>query len=434
VTEAPPQNKEAEENVLGAILISPGALDACSEILAPSDFYFGSHGTIYAAALELAQRGEPVDRLTLENFLDQRKQLKDAGGPIRLAELAALVPATANAAHHARIIVDKARRRALIAAGRRIQEIGQSAGDTREDIDVAQQLVYELTGVRRQGELEPIVDALRDAYDAARAASKAEGGITGTPSGLRDLDRLTGGFKPGNLILLAGRPSMGKSALAFNISAHLTLRKKQAVALFTLEMSRLEVAQRLIATEARIDSQRVHLGQLDSEEWVRLDQAVESVGDAPLYLDDSPLLTPLEMRSKVRRFRARRPELALCVVDYLQLMVGGQAEHRVAEVGKVSRSLKLAARELDVPLLALSQLSRASEQRENRRPKLSDLRDSGSLEQDADLVLFVHRENKQAREGILIVDKNRNGPTGDVDVTWLAERAAFSPRAHGVAA
>src|SRR5579885_1683320 len=329
----PPQNLDAEESVLGAMMLSSGAIGAVSEIVDAADFYRDSHGQIYRAILALYGRGEPVDAITVVDELDRLGRLDDVGGQDRVHELAALVPAASNAAPYARII----------------QEMGTLRGLIRAGSD-----------------------------------------LTGTPSGFRDLDRLTSGFQPGNLVIVAARPSMGKSALALCMAANVAVRHAKPVALFTLEMSKSEVTQRLMCAEGKVESQRLRTGKLATDDWPRLTAACSKLNKAPIYVDDTGSITMMEIRSKLRRLKMKEPELGLVIVDYLQLMTSGTTvENRVQEVSQISRSLKVLARELDVPIVALSQLSRAVEQRHDKRPILSDLRESGSIEQDADLVLFV---------------------------------------------
>ena len=428
MSDAPPQNLEAEENVLGAILISQAALDACSEILQPGDFYRSSHGTVYQAALDLSATGEPVDVVTLTAALERAGKLEESGGRVRLAEFAALVPATANVAHHARIIKDLAGKRDLIAAGQRIAQLGWENGDTTEALDSAQQIVLDLAE-HRQHELEPISVALRDALEQAEQMAATPDGIVGTPTGFYDLDKLTAGFRNGQLVLLAARPKVGKSALALNIAAHLTLQRERPVTFFSMEMSRLELAQRLLAGVARVDVMRLQTGRLEPDEWSRLHEAGDKISRAPLYLDCSTDLTALSFRSRLRRARKQVGDVSLAIVDYLQLMVQGKAEHEVAEIGRVSRALKLSAMDLGVPVLALSQLNRSLEHRTDKRPQLSDLRGSGSLEQDADTVLFIHRTEADVE---LIVGANRSGPTGTVTLGWLPARTTFTNRIRDV--
>src|SRR5438105_1760015 len=382
---APPQNLEAEESVLGAMLLSPGAIGAVSEVLDASDFYRESHAKIYRAALALYAKGEPVDAITLVDELEERGELEDVGGRVRLHELAALVPATANAAHYARIVREMATLRGLIAAGQNIAQLGwERPGETQILVDRAEQVVFELSQSRVTTEFSHIEDLLKESFERITALYEAGADVTGTPSGFRDLDRLTSGFQPGNLVIVAARPSMGKSALGLCVAANLALRCETPVGLFTLEMSKSEVTQRLLCSEAKIESQRLRTGKLSQDDWPRLVAAGDKLMKAPIYVDDTGSITMMEIRSKARRLKTREPALGLIIVDYLQLMTSGTtAENRVQEVSQISRNLKVLARDLDVPILAMSQLSRAVEQRHDKRPILSDLRESGCLVGDS---------------------------------------------------
>ena len=386
---APPQNLEAEESVLGAMLLSPGAIGAVSEVLDASDFYRESHAKIYRAALGLYAKGEPVDAITLVDELEERGELENAGGRVRLHELAALVPATANAAHYARIVREMATLRGLIAAGQQIAQLGwERPGETQILVDRAEQVVFDLSQSRVSTEFSHIEELLKESFERITALYEAGADVTGVPSGFRDLDRLTSGFQPGNLVIVAARPSMGKSALGLCIAANLALRYEIPVALFTLEMSKSEVTQRLLCSEAKVESQRLRTGKLAQDDWPRLVAAGDKLMKAPIYVDDTGSITMMEIRSKARRLKTREPNLGLIIVDYLQLMTSGTtAENRVQEVSQISRNLKVLARDLDVPILAMSQLSRAVEQRHDKRPILSDLRESGCLTGDSRVYL-----------------------------------------------
>src|SRR3954447_21830331 len=431
---APPQNLEAEESVLGAMLLSPGAIGAVSEVLDAGDFYRESHAKIYRAALALYAKGEPVDAITLVDELEERGELEAVGGRVRLHELAAIVPATANAAHYARIVREMATLRGLISAGQQIAQLGwDRPGETQILVDRAEQVVFDLSQSRVSTEFSHIEDLLKESFERITALYEAGADVTGAPSGFRDLDWLTSGFQPGNLIIVAARPSMGKSALGLCIAANLALRNEVPVAMFTLEMSKSEVTQRLLCSEAKVESQRLRTGKLAQDDWPRLVAAGDKLMKAPIYVDDTGSITMMEIRSKSRRLKSREPALGLVVVDYLQLMTSGTtAENRVQEVSQISRQLKVLARDLDVPIIALSQLSRAVEQRHDKRPILSDLRESGSIEQDADLVMFVYRDeyyNEETdQQGLaeIILSKHRNGPTGVEKLSFLKRYAKFA--------
>ncbi|HTZ06634.1 MAG TPA: replicative DNA helicase [Gaiellaceae bacterium] len=431
---APPQNLDAEESVLGAILVAESAMAAVAEIVQPSDFYKHSHGTIFRAAIDLFTKSEPVDAITLADFLDERGELEAVGGRVRLHELANIVPATANAPHWARIVREMAVLRGLIDVGQSIARLGWDRdGEAIDLVDQAEQLLFDLSQNRVTSDFSDIESLLKESFERITALYESGVDVTGTPSGFRELDRITSGFQPGNLVIVAARPSMGKSGLALCMAANLGVRKGVPVGLFTLEMSKAEVTQRLMCSEGKVESQRLRTGKLAPDDWPRLTAACDKLAKAPIYVDDSGTINLMEIRSKARRLKSRRPDLGLIVVDYLQLMTsGGSVENRVQEVSQISRSLKMLARDLDVPILALSQLSRAVEQRTDKRPLLSDLRESGSIEQDADVVMFIYRDeyyNEESdQQGLaeVIVAKHRNGPTDSVKLSFLKRYAKFA--------
>ena len=439
-TLVPPQSLEAEESVLGAMLLSPGAIGAVSEVLDAGDFYRESHGKIYRAALALYAKGEPVDAITLVDELEERGELEDVGSRSRIHELAALVPAASNAAHYAKIVREMATLRGLIRVGGEIQRLGfERPGETSLLVDRAEQAVFDLSQSRVTQEFSHIEELLKDSFERITALFEAGADVTGVPSGFRDLDRLTSGFQPGNLIIVAARPSMGKSALGLCVAANLAVRHETPVALFTLEMSKQEVTQRLMCSEAKVESQRLRTGKLAPEDWSRLTAACDRLSKAPIYVDDTGSISMMEIRSKCRRLKSKEPRLGLVIVDYLQLMTSGTtAENRVQEVSQISRNLKVLARDLNVPIVAMSQLSRAVEPRHDKRPILSDLRESGSIEQDSDLVMFVYRDeyynpDETDQQGLaeIILAKHRNGPTDSVKLSFLKRYAKFADLASG---
>jgi replicative DNA helicase len=440
--QVPPQNLDAEESALGAMMLSPGAIAAVSDVLSPDgrEFYRESHARIYRAALALYAKGEPVDAITLVDQLDERGDLEDVGGKVRIHELAALVPASANAGHYAQIVKESATLRGLIRVGGEIARLGwERPGETAELVDRAEQVLFELSQEKATSEFSHIEALLKESFERITQLYESGSDVTGVPSGFRDLDRITSGFQEGNLIVMAARPSMGKSALGLGVAANLAVRNEIPVALFTLEMSKTEVTQRLMCSEAKVESQRLRTGKLAADDWPRLTAACDKLARAPLYVDDTGSITMMEIRSKARRLKSKHPDLGLIVVDYLQLMTSGTtAENRVQEVSQISRSLKVLARDLDVPIIALSQLSRAVEQRHDKRPILSDLRESGSIEQDADIVMFIYRdeyyngeESEQQGLAEVIVAKHRNGPTDTVKLSFLKRYAKFSDLAAG---
>jgi len=430
----PPQNLEAEESVLGAMMLSPGAIGAVSEILDGGDFYRESHAKIYRASVGLYARGEPVDAITLVDELEERGELEDVGGRLRVHELAALVPAAANAAHYARIVREVATLRGLIRTGQEIARLGwERPGEVQELVDRAEQILFDLSQDRVTTEFSHIESLLKESFERITQLYEAGAEVTGVPAGFRELDRLTSGFQPGNLVIVAARPSMGKSALGLCIAANLAVREGIPVGIFTLEMSKAEVTQRLMCSEAKVESQRLRTGKLAIDDWPRLTAACDKLAKAPLYVDDTGSINLMEIRSKARRLKSREPTLGLIVIDYLQLMTSGvTVENRVQEVSQISRSLKVLARDLDVPIVAMSQLSRAVEQRHDKRPILSDLRESGSIEQDADLVMFIYRDeyynedSEQQGMAEVALAKHRNGPTDTIKLSFLKRYAKFS--------
>jgi replicative DNA helicase len=433
----PPQNLEAEESVLGAMMISPGAIAAVSEILDASDFYRESHAKIYRAALQLYGKNEPVDAITLTNELEQRGELEAVGGRVRLHELARLVPATANARHYAEIVRENATLRGLILAGGEIAQLGwEREGEPAELVARAEQLVFELGERRADGELVLFRDSLVEAFDRISHLYESGSEVTGLATGFHELDKMTAGLQPANLVILAARPSMGKSGFALEIASHVALELQKPCAFFSLEMSKQEVAQRLICSRGKVDSNAVRTGKLTREDWSRLTKACSDLESIPLHVDDTPALSLLELRARAQTLKRREPNLGLVVVDYLQLMTtGAREESRLQEVSKISRDLKSLAKDLDVPVVALSQLNRSPEQRHDKRPMLSDLRESGSIEQDADLVMFLYREEYYERDETdpdkqgkaeVIVAKHRNGATGSFDVNFIGRYVKFT--------
>ena len=433
----PPQNLDAEESVLGAMMLSPGAIGAVSEVLDGDgrDFYRDSHAKIYKAALSLYGKGEPVDAITLVDELDERGDLDAVGGSARVHELATLVPASANARHYAQIVHETSILRGLIQAGGEIARLGwERPGDAALLVDQAEQIVFELGQERASSEFSEIADLLKESFERITHLYELGADVTGVPSGFRDLDRITSGFQEGNLVIVAARPGMGKSALGLGFASNVAVRTQQPVALFTLEMSKAEVTQRLMCAEAKVELHRLRTGRLAADDWPRLTAACDRLAKAPLYVDDTGSITMMEIRSKARRLKSKHPDLGLIVVDYLQLMTSGtNPENRVQEVSQISRSLKVLARDLEVPIIAMSQLSRAVEQRHDKRPILSDLRESGSIEQDADIVTFIYRDDYYNPEdspdpGVaeVIVAKHRNGPTDKVKLSFISQYAKFA--------
>ena len=419
-----PQNVEAEEAVLAAIITSERALQVVSEQLDARHFYRGGNQEVYRAILKLQDSGIPIDLISLVEHLELTGQLVAAGGKDRIVQITSGYPTVTNVDHHAQIIRDYAVRRDLISVG---QDVARSGWEPDGPLDAmlgrAEEAIYGLTTSHETGELRPIRETLPHTYETL---SKPGGVITGTPLGITALDSLTGGFQPGNLILLAARPGMGKSALAIGACIHNAVQKQNPVAIFTLEMSAEEINQRILSqmTGVGLMNLRTRRG-LTLKDRDALQQVKGVLLDAPLYVDDTVSARLLDIRARSRRLKSRIPSLSLIVIDYLQLMLtDGRSENRNLEVAAISRGLKLLARELEIPVVALSQLSRGVEQRHDKTPMLSDLRDSGALEQDADLVFFIHRD-KDAETANVTLAKHRNGPTGAEEIAWLKERAQF---------
>jgi replicative DNA helicase len=432
----PPQSIEAEESVLGGILLDNAAIDRAIEVLAPEDFYRESHRKIFRGMLELSERGEPADIITLSEVLRSRGELVEVGGVTFLAELTERVPTAANILQYARIVKEKAILRGLIGTATDIATRGYEANqDVEELLDLAEQRIFAISEGRIRPAFHRMGEVIMETLKTVERLHAHKQLVTGVPTGFDDLDRLTAGFQPSELIVLAGRPGMGKTALALNIAQHAALcSEKHGVAIFSLEMAKEQLVLRMLCAQARIDSAKVRGGFLSDRDFERLAIAAQQLGDAPIYIDDSPGLSVLELRAKARRLK-RDPavNLAMVVVDYLQLMRGlGPTDSREQEISQISRSLKNLAKELNVPVVALSQLNRQVEQRAERRPLLADLRESGAIEQDADVVAFVfreeayHPENEEVR-GVaeVIVAKQRNGPVGSIKLTFRSEYTRF---------
>jgi replicative DNA helicase len=428
----PPQNLEAEEAVLGALLIDPDAIIRVATILKTGDFYREKNGWIYDAALALHERREPIDFLTMCDELDRREQLDQIGGAGFITSLINAVPTSIHAEYYARIVERTATRRRLIEAAGQIAGLAyQEADDVDEVVDRAEQVLFGVSERRVSRELVPIRQVLSDYYDRIEYLTRHRGEMIGIPTGFTDMDKLLGGLQRSDMVILAARPSVGKTSLALSIAHNAAKKHNQRVAFFSLEMSNEQVVQRLISAETGINSQRLRRGEIAQDEWGRFMKATSDLAESLLYIDDTPGISALELRTKARRLHAE-VGIDLVVVDYLQLMRGDfRSENRVQEISSISRALKGLARELNVPILALSQLSRGVEARTDKRPILSDLRESGALEQDADVVIFIYRdelynENTERKNlADIIVAKHRNGPTGTVTLFFKKELAQF---------
>ena len=430
----PPQNPEAEQSVLGSMLLDKEAIIKAQETLRPGDFYRDSHRVIFEAIIALFNRGQAVDLITLSEILRQEGKLEEVGGLTYLSELANLVPSAANIENYARIVQEKAVLRALITEATRIVGRVYSADEEIESVlDQAEQAIFNISQRRAGRGYSHIKDVLDSALDQIEFLFSHRGEVTGVPTGFKDLDELTCGLQPSDLIIIAARPSMGKTQLALNIARYAAVEnpKPVPVAIFSLEMAKEQLAMRLLSAEATIDSQRLRTGHLTDEHWKRLVTALGRLSEAPIFIDDTPAVSLMEMRARSRRIKQEHG-LGLILIDYLQLMqTSGRKENRQQEISEISRSLKALARELKVPVVALSQLSRAVEQRTERRPMLSDLRESGAIEQDADLVAFLYRDdyyNKESEKPNITeisIAKQRNGPIGTVELIFLKEFGKF---------
>ncbi|HMJ60009.1 MAG TPA: replicative DNA helicase [Gemmatimonadales bacterium] len=435
-----PWSNEAEQAVLGAMLLDQDAALKAAEFLDDTMFYREGHRLLFRAMIALTERGDVIDPVTLRDELARRGDLDRAGGMEYVATLIDVVPTAANVDYHAKIVRDKAVLRRLVeAATGIIQDVYDGRGTAGEVLDNAEHRVFQVAQFRRSEEFSRIKELIWPTMERIEQLQSGAGSVTGVPSGFVDLDRLTAGFQRADLVIVAARPSMGKTALALNMVQHAAIEHNTGVAIFSLEMSKDALVQRLLCSEGLVDAQRLRRGQLRDDDYPKLARAAGLLGTAPIWIDDSASLTPLAMRSKARRLKAEH-DIAMVIVDYLQLMQGpGDSENRQQEISYISRSLKALAKELDVPVIAISQLSRAPEQRggEHRRPQLSDLRESGAIEQDADVVCFIYRQEfydgpvdpktNESIEGIaeVIVGKQRNGPTGTVKLHFKKEYTRF---------
>ncbi len=426
------------------MLVSEAAVSVVGEMVVAEDFYSETHRVLYGCMMRLYSRGEPIDQLTLTNELRSVGEFDRVGGRQYVFRLVESVPTAANAARYAEIVRGKALLRAVIDAGDRIQQQAfAEPDDVSTALDAAEQLIYGVSNRQMKEHLAPVSDLAPSALEMIQRLYEQEGEVTGVESGFEDLDRLTTGFHKSDLVILAARPAMGKTALALNIIWHAAAVKDLPVAIFSLEMSKEQLVQRLISQTTRIRTQDLRSGNVKAEDWPKLVRGVAEVAKAPIWIDDSAGITLMEMRAKVRRLASRlnaqgEIPLSLVVVDYLQLMVGqgNRSENRQQEISEISRGLKVLARDLDVPVLAIAQLSRAVEARHDKRPMLSDLRDSGAIEQDADMVMFLYRDEyynpDSDDKGIaeVIVGKHRNGPTGREQLAWLEQYTKFASLAR----
>jgi replicative DNA helicase len=432
----PPHNIEAEESVLGSMLLSRNAIAEVLELLHEDDFYRPAHRTVFRSVLDLYSHGQAVDPVTAAEELRRSGELADVGGAPFLHTLVSSVPTAANAGYYARIIKEAGILRRLIDTGTRIVQLGyETPQDTERAVDLAESWVYQVAQGRVTEDYQSLREVLTSTLEAIELLHNDSREITGVSTGFPELDRLTSGLQPSNLIIVAARPAVGKSTLGLDVARHASVRSSVPTVVFSLEMSKTELVQRLMCAECSVDMQRLRTGRMEDTDWTRLTRSLGKLADAPLFIDDSAALTMMELRAKCRRLKQRHG-LGLVVVDYLQLMQPSKrVESRQQEVSEISRALKLLAKELAVPVIAISQLSRQTESRSDKKPMLSDLRESGALEQDADMVMFIYREDlydpesPRKGEADLIVAKHRNGPTDSVTVTFQGQYSRFAPMA-----
>ncbi|MFQ5657356.1 MAG: replicative DNA helicase [Candidatus Methylomirabilales bacterium] len=432
----PPQNVDAETAVLGATLLDRDALVKAFEVLRPEHFYREAHSKIFAACHALFERNEPVDLITLANELTRRNQLEQMGGNQFLISVAEAVPTAANVQYHASIVRAKALLRELISACTSVvSSCYDDAEGTESLLDLAEKKIFEVSKDRIRPSFRPIKSILKSTFEDIEKLYSRKGHVTGVPTGFTDLDDLTGGFQHSDLVIIAGRPSMGKTSFALSVAMHAAMEERIPTAVFSLEMSMSHVVQRMLCADARVEAYRLRTGRLGDKDWPRLTTAAGRLSEAPIHIDDTPSMNVLELRAKARRVKVEHG-IGLIAIDYMQLLKGGgRYESRQQEMTEICRSLKSLAKELEIPIVALSQLSRAVEAREDKKPQLADLRESGAIEQDADLVGFIYRpgyyralkhpEERENYEAEVIVAKQRNGPTGSVPLTFRREYMRF---------
>jgi len=424
----PPHSDEAESSVLGSILIDKDAVISVMEFLRPEHFYNEKNGQIFKAMISLYEERVPIDLITLTEKLKKQKNLSKTGGSTYLTDLVNNVPTSAHVEEYGKIIKDNYTKRELISAAAKVTEKAfDESQEATSVLDRAEQEIFSLSQRYLKQAFMPVKDALAESFDRLDELHKRAGGLRGIPSGFKDMDNLLAGFQASNMVVLASRPGVGKTAFSLNIARHVSVEEKIPVGVFSLEMSKEELVDRLLVKQAEIDAWKLKTGKLEEEDFSRLSEAMGILAEAPLFIDDTPAISVLEMRTKARRLQVEHG-LQLIVVDYLQLVRGRQLENRVQEVSEISMGLKNLARELKVPVIACSQLSRAVEIRGGQRPRLADLRESGSIEQDADVVMFLYREDEENLENITLeVSKHRNGPTGIIRLRFVPTRVSFYP-------
>ena len=437
----PPQNIEAEQSILGGVLIENYAINKVMEVLAPDDFYRESHRKIYKSLIDLSERDEPADLITLTNELKNNGHLDSVGGASYITSLIDSVPTAANIEYYVKIVKEKAILRKLIQTSTEIiTQSYEDRGDVEGFLDEAERAIFDISENRLRPSFYPIRDVIKDSFKILERLYEKKELVTGVPSGFKELDRLTAGFQPSDLIIVAGRPSMGKTAFCLNIAQYAAIQKKIPIAIFSLEMSKEQLGIRMLCSEAHVEGTKLRSGFLNESDWPRLTIAAGNLSDASIYIDDTAALTILELRAKARRLKTEQGGLGMVIIDYLQLMKGRtRVESRQQEISEISRSLKALAKELRIPVIAVSQLSRKTEERTGNKPQLSDLRESGAIEQDADLILFIYRDeiynraedNPNKGKAEIIIGKQRNGPTGKVDLAFLDKFTTFKELYRG---
>ena len=426
----PPHNLEAEESVLGSMLLSGEAIASVIEVVQAEDFYRSAHEKIFRTALALYGRGEPVDAITVVEELKRKNELGDVGGPLYIHNLVESVPTPASAQYYAKIVAEHALLRRLIDAGSKIISKAYSIPeDPKQAADEAEGLVYAVSRHRDQDEVVPLSTLINESIDALEKLHERESAFAGVPTGFTDLDEMMSGLQPGNLLVIAARPGVGKSSFVTNLARNVSVDSGTSVAMFSLEMSRWEIGMRLLCSEARVPWEKIRAARVAAEDWHHIVEAAEALHEAPLHIIDAGNVNIVDIRAKARRMKSK-DGLGLIIVDYLQLMSSHQRhENRQTEIAEISRSLKLLAKELEIPVIAVSQLNRDPERRQDKRPQLSDLRESGAIEQDADVVMFIHRDDSEDPQvkgtANLILAKHRNGPTGEVKLTFLPHLTQF---------
>jgi replicative DNA helicase len=422
----PPQNVEAEKSILGSVLLDQDSLTSVVQILKPDHFYKKAHVDIYSAIIDLYEKREPIDLVTLTAQLKNKGNFDKVGGAAYLASLASGVPTSSNIVHYSKIVQDHYIKRQLIAAATKAsRDAFDETADVRQLLDETEQSIFSLSQKQLKQNFLPLKDTLAESFDRLDELHKKAGGLRGVPTGFWDIDNKLAGMQDSNLLILASRPGQGKTSLALNIARHISVDEGLPVGIFSLEMSKEELVDRLLVGQSNVDAWKLKTGRLDDDDFDRLQEAMGILADAPFFIDDTPAANILEMRTKARRLQVEHG-LSFLIVDYLQLIHGRNLENRVQEVSEISQSLKALARELKIPVLACSQLSRAVEQRGTRKPQLADLRESGAIEQDADVVMFIYRPDPEKIDEVkLDIQKHRNGPTGEIDLTFKAERVKF---------